>query len=152
MAERVDFWDFLEPTLWVCEVDLDLWSLLTPLRPNPREQLPAPPPGLFCPGSPVPASAPVFSQLLCLCAFSTVSLSLVSLRLCLPGTVSRRNQYSRAFLCPFSRNGEREAGNERKRREEGKKSKRTYWFQMWLSLPALSSNLIKFPQTARRVS
>lgn len=37
-------------------------------------------------------------------------------------------------------------------REEGKKSKPAYWFQMWSSLTALSSNLIKFPQTARRVS
>lgn len=106
LAECVDFWDFLEPTLLACEVDLDLWSLLTPLRPNPRERLP-PPPGLFCPGSPVPASAAVFSQFFCLCASSTVSLSLVSLHLRLPGTVSQRNQYSKAFLCsPFQRWGE----------------------------------------------
>ena len=61
MAERVDFWDFLEPTLRVCEVDLDLWSLLTPLRPNPREQLPAPPPGL------APASGHVASGCRVLC-------------------------------------------------------------------------------------
>lgn len=155
MAERVDFWDFLEPTLLVCEVDLDLWSLLTPLRPNPREQLPR------CPQA---SSALALSSRLCL----GVQPALLSLCLLhgftvfgFPPSLSARNCVPEEPILqgfsvfPFPKMGRGRQGmreKEREERREKKKSKPTYWFQMWLSLPALSSNLIKFPQTARRVS
>ena len=125
LAEHVDFWDFLEPTLLVCEVDLELWSLLTPLRPNPSEQLPSPPhasSALALPSLPPPQCS----------ASSSVSVPpprfhclwfpsiFVCQELCPRGTNTPG-----LFCVPFSRDGEREAGNEReKEREERRGGKK----------------------------
>lgn len=68
---------------------------------------------------------------------------------CRPGIPPQRNQSPRVYCVPFTVSWG-EAAREGERGE--RKSKPTYWFQMWPSLTALRSNLIKFPQTARRVS
>lgn len=156
LAGCVDFWNPLELTLTVCKVGLHLLSRLKPPQPIPRAR----------PGH-APRLLPrlsVRSAAVCL-GIRLLPFLLFRLRLCLRRgftcwsfSVSVCQEFSPRgtntpglYRVPFY-SSEMGRGRERGRERGGKKSKPTYWFQMWLSLTALSSNLIKFPQTARRVS
>lgn len=109
LARRADFWNPLELTLLGCKMDLPLLSLPT----SPQLPASAPPVSL-------PTMGSLFLVSLCLSARNSV-----------PG-----EPVLEGCLCSLLQqwDGEREGGNEKERGE--KKSKRTYWFQMWPSLTA----------------
>lgn len=139
LAGCVDFWNPLELTLVVCQVGLHLLSLLKPPQPIPRAQ-PGHTPVVF-PGSLV--------HLVRLCVSASASFHFCSspLRLRLQqgfpcwffsGSVCqefspRGTNTPGLYRVPFY-SREMGGGRERGREKGGKKSKRTYWFQMWPSL------------------
>lgn len=133
---------FLEPT------EPDSCSVTWVLPPATAKAPPAPPPSPPRP-QPIPGhspAAPLLSSAASVCLQQGPCVWCPSV--CLPAIPPQRNPYPRVCLFPFTGSGG-EAGG---RGSGERKSEPTYWFQMWSSLPALRSNLIKFPQTARRAS
>lgn len=139
---RVDFWHPLELSLLFWEVDLYLLTQPT-LHANPHgtARRPLHPRRAFVALAPLPVS--MFSHHVPGCVSLAPCLS-VCRELCLGGT---RGPGLRGAPLHSSEMGRGREGG----REEGK-IKAHILVPDVASLTALSSNLIKFPQTARRVS